>query len=65
MNISFKFSNYSFFSNYFVTDAARTELAKRNETKKNCYNFVVEYDEESDTELTSDGKALASMYEPL
>lgn len=44
-----------------LSDAARTELAKRNATKKNCYNFVVEYDEESDTELTSDGKALARL----
>jgi hypothetical protein len=40
----------------FVLDAARAELNRLNITKAKCFNFVVEYDEESDNSaLTTDG----------
>ena len=47
----------------FVLDAARAELNRLNIAKAKCYNFVVEYDEESDNSaLTTDGKAIASKF---
>lgn len=47
----------------FVLDAARAELNRLNITKTKCYNFVVEYDEESDNSaLTINGKAIASKF---
>lgn len=45
-----------------LSDAARAELNRLNITKTKCYNFVVEYDEESDNSaLTINGKAIARL----
>lgn len=44
-----------------LSDSARNYLAKQNTTKKKCYYFVVEYDEETSFDLTADGKAIARL----